>query len=224
MLHTMTNSRTIAKLTGYSLLLMAAIAGFSFGYAFPQIYEPAQIDSAQSKLLANLQLYNFMLLGIVLVILLDLMVSWTLYLYFKNDNSKLALLSGFLRLIYTLIFSIATYHLAKNITQLDYGNTTIVENFKSFQFIWSLGLIVFGFHLVIVGLLMKLHKFIPGILWYLTIFAGASYILVHGLKATQPQSTALINTLNNILALPMALGELGLAIWLLIKGGKTKQT
>ncbi len=28
------------------------------------------------------------------------------------------------------------------------------------------------------------------------------------------------NTLTNILVLPMALGELGLAVWLIIKGGK----
>lgn len=106
----------------------------------------------------------------------------------------------------------------KNIGQED--NTQIIENFKSFEHTWSIGLIIFGIHLFIVGLLMRLHKLIPRILWYLTIIAGASYFLVHGLKTALPQSTELTTTFNNILALPMALGELGLAIWLIVKGGK----
>lgn len=94
------NQRTLAKLTGYALVLMAIIAGFSFGYAFPKIFDNNQLEYTQSNLTENLELYNFMLLGIVLVIVLDLFVSWTLYLYFRNDNKKLALYSSILRIIY----------------------------------------------------------------------------------------------------------------------------
>ena len=214
------NNRIFAKITGYTLLLMALIAGFSFGFAFPKIYNPSSLDFAQSKLVENLQLYKFMLLGILIVVLLDVLVSWTLYIYFKKDNYKLALLSAFLRIIYSLILGLAIYYLFKNISELD--NKIIIENYNSFQNIWSIGLIVFGTHLLIVGVLMKLHKLVPRILYYLTMIAGVSYILVHLLKTTLPQLTELNTNLNNILALPMALGELGLAVWLIIKGGKVK--
>jgi DMSO reductase anchor subunit len=216
----MVNNRNIAKLAGYSILLMAMVAGFSFGFAFPKIYNPVQIDTYQSSLTANLQLYKFMLLGILTVLILDVLVAWTLYLYFKNDNKKLALLSCFLRIIYTFLFSIATYYLTKNLAQPNYNSEIIIENYESFQTIWSIGLIIFGLHLLVVGVLMKLHKRIPGILSYLMLLAGTSYILVHGLKSTLPQLTDLIRLLNNVLAFPMAIGELGLAFWLLIKGGK----
>ena len=217
----MNNQRTVAKYTGYSLILMAIIAGFSFGYAFPKIFDNNQLELVQKTLIENLGLYKFMLFGILLVILLDILVSWTLYLYFRNDNRKLALYSFIFRIIYTLIFCIATYFLTKNIGQEN--NTMVIENYKSFEFTWSIGLIIFGVHLLIVGLLMKFHKLIPSILWYLTIIAGASYILVHVLKIAVPLLTELTNNLNNILALPMALGELGLAIWLIIKGGKIEE-
>lgn len=213
-----TLSRFFAKTTGYSLLLMAIIAGFSFGFVFPKIVNASQPDSAQSRLSENLHLYEFMLLGILIVLLLDLLVSWTLYVYFKGDNNKLALLSGFLRITYSLAFGFATYYLFKNIGQTN--NKIVVENYNSFQNIWSIGLIIFGIHLITVGILMRLHKSIPRILWYLTMIAGVSYILVHLSKTAYPQLTELNNTLNSILALPMALGELGLAIWLLIKGVK----
>jgi hypothetical protein len=218
----MIKNRTLAKIIGYSIVLMAIIAGFSFGFAFPKIYSPSQLDIAQSNLIENLQLYKLMLFGITLVLLLDILVSWTIYLYFKNDNKKLALLSCALRIVYSMIFGIATYFLVKNVGQLNNGNQVVIENYKSFQNIWSIGLIIFGIHLLVVGVLMKLHKLIPKILWYLTIIAGTSYVLVHLLKTTSPQLTELNNLINNILALPMALGEIGLAVWLIIKGGKTK--
>ena len=218
----MIKNRNIAKLTGYSLLLMAVVAGFSFGYALPQIFDPAKMDSAQNNLMANLPLYKNMLIGILVVLLLDIVVSWSLYLYFKNDNKKLALYSFALRIIYTVMFGIATYFLAINFIHPNESKTIITDNYNSFQKIWSIGLIVFGLHLIVVGILMKLHKMIPRILWYLTIIAGASYILVRVLKTALPQASELTNILNIILGLPMALGELGLAIWLIVKGGKAK--
>ena len=219
----MNKQRTIAKITGYSLVAMVLIAGFSFGFALPKIFGSNQLEFAQKHLTENLELYKFMLFGILLVILLDVLVSWTLYLFFKDENKKLAIYSFVFRIIYTLIFCVATYFLAINIGQNDNG--IVIENYKLFEYIWSIGLIIFGIHLLIVGQLMRLHKLIPGILCYLTIIAGASYVLIHTLKITLPQLTNLTNTLNSILALPMVLGEVGLSVWLIIKGGKIeKQT
>lgn len=211
----------IAKITGYSLVLMALIAGFSLGFAYPKFINPNQLEFANIKLTENLELYKLMLSGILFIIILDILVSWTLFQYFKKDSGKYALLSFISRMIYTLIFCIATYFLAKNIEQSD--NEIVLHNYNLFQIIWSVGLIIFGIHLVIVGVLVKLHKSIPGILWYLTIIAGFSYIVVHILKISCPDLTDFTITLNNILTLPMALGELGLALWLIIKGGKIEK-
>jgi hypothetical protein len=215
----MNKQRTLAKLTGYSLVLMALIAGFSLGFAYTKFIDPSQLEFAQRNLTENIQLYKFMLLGIVVVLLLEILVAWTIYLYFKNENQTLALLSCIFRIMYVFLFGIATYYLASNLGQLK-NNTLIVKNYRMFQTIWSIGLIVFGIHLIMVGVLMKWYKLVPTILWYLTIIAGASYILVNILKTPSLQLAELSNTLNTILALPMALGELGFAIWLIVKGGK----
>lgn len=218
----MIKNRNIAKITGYSLLLMAIIAGFAFGFAFPKVFNPSQIDFVQSNLAGNLQLYKLMLLAILIVLLLDSLVSWTLYRYFKDDNKKIALLSSILRIIYTVIFGIAAFYLTKNLNHTEISNEIIINNFQLFQSIWSAGLIIFGIHLTFVGILMKLHSRIPKVLWYLTLIAGVSYVIVHFLKLTLTQSD-IVSNLEMILALPMAIGELGLAVWLIIKGGKTKQ-
>ena len=217
----MNRQRTIAKITGYSLVLMALIAGFSLGFAYTKFSDSSQLEFAQKKLTENMELYKLMLVGIILVIILDILISWTLFQYFKNDNKKLAILSFVSRIFYTLLFCIATYYLTINIEQTN--NKIVLENYKKFEKIWSFGLIVFGIHLLFIGLLMKLHQLVPKILWYITILAGFSYITVHILKTTCPKLTEFTRTLNNILALPMALGEIGLAIWLIIKGGKIEK-
>jgi len=218
----MNKNRIFAKITGYSLLLMAIIAGFAFGFAFPKIFNPSQLEFVQSNLVSNLQLYKLILLAILMVLLLDILVSWTLYMFFKDDNRKIALLAGILRIVYTVIFGIATFYLAKNLNYTETSNEIVVNNFQLFQSIWSAALIIFGIHLYLVGILMKLHPRIPKILWYLALIAGVSYVVVHFLKLTLSHSD-IVSNLEMILALPMAIGELGLAVWLIIKGGKTKQ-
>lgn len=213
------NKRNLARITGWSLILMAIIAGGSIGYAFPEIYNPEHIGAVKDNLLHNEGLYKYMLLGILLIIILDLLVSYTLYHYFKNDNKKVSLVSTLIRIIYTIVFGIASYFLVKNLDHSETSNELLINNFQQFQIIWNAGLIIFGVHILLVGVLMKLHKKIPKILWYLTLLAGISYIVVHILKLTFAESDITSN-LAMILALPMALGELGLAIWLIIKGGK----
>jgi hypothetical protein len=215
----MNYKRIFAKISGYSLLLMAIIAGFAFGFAFPKIFNASQLDFVQSNLAGNLQLYKLMLLAILIVLLLDSLVSLTLYQYFKNDNRKIALLSGILRIVYTVIFGIAAFYLTKNLNHTETSKEIIINNFQLFQSIWSAGLIIFGIHLFLVGILMKLHQLIPKILWYLALIAGVSYVVVHILKLTLTQSE-IVSNLEMILALPMAVGELGLAVWLIIEGGK----
>jgi len=218
----MNNTRTFAKLTGWSIVLMTIVSGFVFGYANPKIYDPDNLDLLQNNLFVNLKLYNLMLIGFIIIILLDIIVSLTIYFFFKDDNSKLAFLSFLLRIIYTIIFIFSFGYLVDNVLLTSINNDAVLKNYQMFYLLWSLGLIVFGFHLLVVGILMKLHKQIPKILWYLTILAGVSYILVHFLKNVFPEISEFTTTLENILSLPMAIGEIGLAVWLIVRGGKAK--
>lgn len=213
------NRRKLAIRTGWALVLMAIIAGFSLGYALNTFTQTETVDPAGPPLLARKGLYLGMLLGLSVIVVLDLMVSYTLYKYFERDNKQVSFLSAGLRLIYTLVFGVAIYQLARNVNTVEITNQAVQRNFEMFQAIWSAGLVIFGMHLLLVGYLMKLHQAIPRILWVLALVAGASYILVHALKFTAIQATILSN-LELVLAFPMAVGELGLAIWLLVKGAK----
>lgn len=213
------NKRKTAVITGSSLLLMAIVAGFSFGYAYPIFDAPAQGEFLKDNLLQNRGLYQGMLAGILVIIILDFIVSFTLYKYFEDDHKRMSIISGVIRAIYTLIFGIATYYLTENLNTNELTNQIASSNFQQFQTLWNSGLVVFGFHIVLIGILMKLHLKIPKILWYITLIAGISYVLTSLLTLKSPDSDMVKNVVM-ILALPMTIGEVGLAIWLLLKGGK----
>lgn len=213
------SKRNLAKITGWLLILMALVAGFSFGYAYPVFYNSDQLDLLQNNLIQNINLFQSMLISVLIIALLDLVVSYTLYRYFEDDNRNVSLVAAILRIIYTIVFGAAIFCLTKNLNPSELSNDLIVKNFNLFQFLWSIGLILFGAHLFLIGYLMKIHNRIPKVLWYLTLIAGASYIVVHFLKLITTQSD-IVSNLEMSLALPMAIGELGLAVWFTIKGGK----
>jgi len=213
------NQRRLAIITGISLILMAILAGFSIGFAYGEFYKPKQIEFLKDNILQNMGLYQSMLIGILMILILDLLVSYTLFKYFEDDNKKISFISGIIRVIYTIIFGIATYYLTKNLNAIELTSEIINSNFQNFQTIWNSGLILFGVHIFLIGGLMKIHKQIPKFLWYLTLIAGISYVVVHLLKLRY-SNTVIAKTLEMILTLPMVIGELGLAVWLLIKGGK----
>lgn len=218
----MTNRRRTAILTGTALILMAIVAIFSIGYAYPQFDNPELNEFLQENILQKNDLYYSMLIGIFIIIILDFIVSYSLYKYFEEDHKLISLTSGIIRVLYTVIFSVATFHLTKNLFADQLTNEMVRSNFEQFQTIWNSGLVVFGLHILMLGFLMKLHRKIPGILWSITMIAGISYSLVSSLKLGGA-NTELVTGLNMILALPMIIGEIGLAVWLLIVGGKEKK-
>lgn len=213
------NQRQFAIITGLSLILMTITGGFSVGFAFPELYVVESLESTKNNLLDNQGLFNNMLVGILITIILDLIVSYTFYKYFERDDKRLSFISGMIRLIYTVIFAIATYFLTKNLNVEGLSNLVINSNFQRFQTIWQIGLVIFGGHVFLLGILAKIHRGIPMILWTITLFAGVAYTILSILHLTIPNSE-MVNSVEMILALPMAIGEIGIAIWLLIKGGK----
>jgi len=197
----MMNQRRIAITTGISLVIMAIVAGFSVGYAYAEFYNLEQLEFLKDSILQNMGLYQSMLIGILIILILDLLVSYTLYKFFEDDNKRMSFLSGVIRVVYTVIFGIATYYLTKNLNTNELTNQIANSNFQQFQVIWNGGLVVFGFHILLIGFLMKLHMRIPKILWYLTLIAGVSYVVVHLLKLGSPNSE-MVKNLEMILVLP----------------------
>ncbi|MBN2614350.1 MAG: DUF4386 domain-containing protein [Bacteroidales bacterium] len=218
----MKNQRLAAQITGWSLILMTLLSGYALGYAYQTVYQAEPILSPGQLIRQHLGTYELMIGALGLIVLLDLIVSFGFYYFFQKDNQAIALVATGLRMVYSIVFALAIYRLAQNLKLP--GDGWIMENFRLFQFTWSLGLIIFGVHLILIGILMKIHKKIPNVFWYLMLLAGFSYSLIHTLKIALPQIQEVTQSMETLLAAPMALGEILFAVWLVIKGGRVKAT
>ena len=98
-------------LTGYSVVLMALVAGFVYGFVHATIYKAGDSDLTAKLLQENISIYKWGIASWILIFVLDIIVSVGLYIIYKDEQKKLALLSSVLRIIYTLILGIAVIQL-----------------------------------------------------------------------------------------------------------------
>jgi hypothetical protein len=125
-----------------------------------------------------------------------------------------------------LILGIAIIQLVKIAPVISLANpgsdklniSEVATHFKMFEKLWSAGLIIFGLHLIGLGYLSVKSKSIPALLGYLLYFGGISYTFLHGSRQLNLFDISVINSIENILALPMALAEILLAFWLIYMG------
>lgn len=212
-------NKTAARLTGISLILMALISFFAYGYAHSSLIVTGDAEATLSNLSASKGLFTGEIIGWGFIWLTDLIVTWGLCTYFKPIKKNLSMIAAGFRLVYTVMLGIGILSLISASGMIAGGNSAdLMAKIDQFDQIWSLGLIIFGIHLFLTGLLALKRVGLPKLISYLVLIAGVSYALVHALYNFAPSMTDFTQTLEMILMLPMFVGELSLAVWLLIKG------
>lgn len=207
------------RITGASLILMAILAGYGYGYGFTGLFVEGNPAESYARYLAMPKLIEHVANAFLFILGLDVLVSFTLYHWMKVGQKQLVLAMSGLRLLYSAMLALAIYPLyAVQCSGESIGETALYEALAQFNHGFSVGLVVFGLHLFLLGLAMLKHVEIPKVLGYLALFAGICYTLMHSVYLLAPEFKSALATVEAILALPMAAGELVLAFWLLIKG------
>lgn len=211
-------------IAGISLIVMAIAAGFSYGYVHSSIVAETPCATAQN--IANNRL--IFLAGIVgwfVIFLTDLIVTFSLLKFFNSTNKIWSQITAGLRLIYTLILGVAVYQLVSIyfIQEPISSANMITLLLQRFEQIWSFGLIIFGLHLIGLGYLIINSIIVSKLFGYLLYLGGVLYTLTNIFKLTNILNTVVLQNVIDIAALPMALAELLLAIWLIFKGFKNEK-
>ena len=128
------------------------------------------------------------------VALLDVIVAWGLTEAFRPVDRGVAVLAGWLRVVYAVVFIVA-------ITQLAGGQPA------AYHQIWQVGLLVFGVHLVLVGRLVARSGWLPRWLGVLVAVAGVGYVVDSVLAVLLVAMPFSVSTVTFV-------GELLLAGWL----------
>ena len=139
-------------------------------------------------ILAAEGLFRLAISAFVLVAVLDAVVAWGLYAFFKLVSRDMSLLAGWLRLAYAAVFAVAisqlagALHLLSNADYLrtftpDQLRTQALLKITDFHDIWTVSLVLFGTHLLLVGYLIYRSGFARKLLGVLVAMAGAGYLV-----------------------------------------------
>ncbi|AUB62563.1 DUF4386 domain-containing protein [Bacillus cereus] len=216
--------RKYALFASTSLLVMAFIAFFSYGFVHGNLVIQGDASTTFHNIQTSNSLFKAEVFGWIIIFITDIVAAWALYFFLKPIHTSLSLLAALLRLMYTAILGIAIFNL---ILALLLSKNTIANPetytmlfLSAFEYIWSVGLIIFGLHLFVLSYVAFLSIQIPKFISILLFIAATGYMLIHVMNTMFTQYDTMISLIQSLFQLPMIAGELGLAIWLLLKGGK----
>lgn len=215
-----------AMITGIGYLIIFITGFFSNFFVLENVIVWDKAEKTVQNLVHNEMLFRFGIIGFVLMVIADLLLAWTLYYLLIKVNKSISLLAALFRIVNAAIFGFALMYLLNVLNILPVAKNNIemgkeiLSAFTGFNTTWLIGLIFFGFHLIILGYLIFKSGYIPKILGILLLIAGVGYLIDSFANILLPAYGNYKDIFTMIVLLPGIIGELSFTIWLLIKGSK----
>jgi len=205
--------RTAAMVAGLGLLLMAILSPIAYLNTFQSLVNFDDVALTAQNILNSIGAFRTCILLLFIVAILDIVVAWGLYILLVPANKNLSTLAAWLRVIYAGIFIFAISKLYVALQVLTPDGIQAMTYLKAFQSTWDMGLILFGFHLLVLGYLAFKSGYIPKWLAVFLVLASVGYI-VDGF------GKALYSDYSLNIAQFTFIGEVLLIFWLLWRGFK----
>lgn len=204
------SQRSASLVAGLALALMAALAAFGvFGAIQPSI-TPGNAEATAAAILGSELMFRIGIASLILIIVLDVIAASALYTVFAPVNEGLSRMAAWFRLAYSAVFLVAILQLPIAVSLLA-EPVAALRAIEAFYTIWYIGLILFAFHLLLIGYLAFRSGFMPKIFGILLMLAGIGY-------AVDGFGLVIIPDFTTFLAEFLFFGEVALIFWLLIKG------
>ncbi|MCA6362324.1 MAG: DUF4386 domain-containing protein [Bacteroidetes bacterium] len=212
--------RQLALIIGVSLLLMAVAAAIA-APPLAALFVAGNQALTAANVAAAFGQFATARVSWVLIFVLDVVTAAAMRRYYKKERPKLSGLTALLRLLYGA-FLLAGIASLFSVTQTA-SAAAVYNGLFAFNTIWNAGLIIFGIHLIMLGLMFHNEggkKWVNVLIKTLLIIAGIGYILTSGAALLFTGTGAVFASIQLILVVPMICGEVFYALWKLIKGGK----
>jgi Domain of unknown function (DUF4386) len=214
--------RQAALVAGVAELLNpVSYAEFS---VYPKLVVASNVDQTVQNISAHFGLFAAAIVCYIISFIGDVVIAWALYVLLAPVNRSLSLLTAWFQLVYAAValcgvFGLLdVYHLLTTpyyLTVFGSGqlHAQVWLHLHSFHYQWSMSLILFGIHLVLLGYLIFRSGYIPWILGILLVTSGLGW-LIDGL------GPYLLPNANLGFTFVTAFGEVFFTFWLLIRGWK----
>ena len=225
-----TDPQKVARLTGLLYLLVIAFGIFAEFFVRSSLTVPGDAQATAANIGESESLFRFGLAGDMVVFSIDIVLCIAFYILLRPVNKNLSLLAASFHLVESGMLAmnmLAQFAVLKILGGAAYLNVFSPEQLNAFSYLalqlhgtgYGLGLIFFGFNLLILGYLFYTSGYIPRILSALLVLAGFVYL---GTSFAAILLPGLSGKLTPLFLIPF-LAELGLAGWLSLKGLRLHQ-
>ena len=204
---------TAAKVAGLLYLIQMATGVFGEVYARGQLIVRGNATKTAENIIANERLFRLSIAGDLVTYLVVIVLVWALYVLLRPVNKNLVLLGVFFRLVEVAVLCVATVNslvVLKLLSGADY-----LKNFDISQ-LHSLVMLAYSAQ----GLAMSVGFILVGlgstVFAYLLLKSRSSLLLAVVTLAIMVFPG--LGALGLSYMMPMGIYEVGLGLWLLIKG------
>ena len=222
---TETSPQAYARICGL-LYLYIIVAGIFAESVRSKLIVSADAAATARNILANETLFRLAFSGELLHLACDVAVAVLLYVLLRPVNRNIALLAAFMRLASDIILAVASLsHLAalRLLENAGYLASFQPEQLQSLALLalklhgsgYAISLVFFGFACLALGHLVFRAGYLPRALGVLLGIAGLCYLVDSFALFLAPALSAM---LFPAIFLPAFVAELGLGLWLIVKG------
>jgi hypothetical protein len=217
--------RQAALIAGFGYLLMP-VASAEY-YLYPKVVIPGNIEQTSQNVVAHGKVFVAAILCYLITFMLDVVIAWALYILMAPVNRSLSLLAAWFRLMYTAVGLVSVLNLITVFRLLRtpgylqaFGSVQLHAQvsllLNSFRYDWSMSLLIFGIHLVLLGYLIYRSTYLPRIIGILLIIDGLGWAIDTLRPYLYPNAQLGFIFITFF-------GELIFTLWLLIKGWKIRE-
>lgn len=227
------STRRAAQLAGVSYVLLFALGVFANFFVREALIVTDDATATVENIVESEGLFRLGMVSFLAIFILDVVVSWALYIVFRDANREVSLLAAWFRLVYTVFLGVALVFFfqalqligsAEFLTAFDSDqlNAQALVALDTFNSTWLIGLVGFGIHLMFLGYLVLTSRYAPQALGYVLIAAGAAYVtdtVAHSLLSNYNDYETLFVA---IVAVPSIIAEGWFGLWLLLRAGNRR--
>jgi hypothetical protein len=209
--------RRAATTAGIALLVVAVLGGFGYLAVIERLLVEDDATQTVANVVDSETLFRLGIVSLLLTAAFDVVVAWGLFRVFEPASNGLSMLAALFRVVYAAIFVVAIAQLfgalrliSENGPEGD-ASAEVLSRFLAYEDIWQGGLVLFGIHLLLLGVLAWRAPYAPTILGVLLVIAGLGYA-IDGL------GTVVFAGYSIELAAFTFVGEVVLIFWLLLRG------
>ena len=180
-----------------------------------------------ANFISHHSLFAIGIVSFLLMITCDLILVWSLFFLTNRISLKLSYVASSLRLLHAFVFIIALYQLFRLyfLTKAGVANSNnlqlqVAHLLSNFDTIWTIGLLFFGFHLIVLAYLTFKSTIVPKLLSVLIMIASLGYLIDSTAKLMLANYENYQPLFETGVVLTGVIGELSFTIWLLYKGFK----